>query len=51
MDGPEACTCPLCRDDPPQEIVERIMASAAQQGTSMSKKDFLLWLDRVGREG
>lgn len=50
MDDSEACTCPLCVHDVPAEIVERIMTSAAQRGTAMTKKDFLLWLDRVGRE-
>ncbi|WP_404482017.1 hypothetical protein [Novosphingobium sp. BL-52-GroH] len=38
------CSCPLCVDDVPEEIVAKIMASAASQGTSMSKEEFLLWL-------
>jgi hypothetical protein len=47
-DGP--CPCPLCREDVPDEIVAMIMESAAQKGTTMTKEEFLDWLDRVGRE-
>ena len=47
-DGP--CPCPLCRGDVPDEIVERIMESAASQGETMTREEFLRWLDGIGRE-
>ncbi|WP_162792243.1 hypothetical protein [Novosphingobium sp. P6W] len=45
------CSCPLCVDDVPEEIVARIKASAAAQGTTMTQEEFLAWLDGVGRKG
>jgi len=41
-DGP--CPCPLCSGPIPEEIVERIMKSAASQGQTMSLEEFRTWL-------
>ncbi len=51
-DEDDACNCPFCDGgEVPAEIVERIMTSAGQQGTTMTHAEFRVWLNGVGKEG
>jgi hypothetical protein len=45
----EACGCPFCRGDVPQEIVERIKTAAAgAMSKRMTLDEFRVWLNTRG---
>lgn len=46
-DQHEACDCFLCLDGVPDQIIERVKASAASQGAAMTREEFLAWLDAL----
>lgn len=47
----ESCPCPLCTEAVSGEIVDLVMASAAEQGPTMTLEEFRAWLGGVRREG